>query len=244
MHRAMRGPGNVPWMSLSCTGEGLCKRTARSHASPLVRLERKLCASSTVVYGLQWSMSLTLRIVVVVRSSRSGLHSAAIGLSPACSHLLTVKDAHIDGCMVADQLPLWSTVARCISDGVYVVNYGDLVPHLLVCVAAAFPTERWGRYRVRGAPRRLYSSAAACANRTASWVIVIARKNRITVRFVKSRLADGQIGRHLGVHRVGLRDLLQLDAATCGRHPRVPWLCGCSLLQCGWFLAVQLCCAR
>ena len=72
---------------------------------PLARLKRILCASSAVVYGLQWSMSLTLRIVVVVRSSRSGLHSAAIGLSPARSHLLAVKDAPIDGCMVADQLP-------------------------------------------------------------------------------------------------------------------------------------------
>ena len=89
---------------------------------------------------------MTLRIVVVVRSSRSGLHSAAIGLSPASSHHLAVKDAHIDGCMVADQLPLWSTVARCISDGMYAANYGELVPHLLTCVAAAIPTARWGRY--------------------------------------------------------------------------------------------------
>ena len=59
---------------------------------------------------------------------------------------LGVKDAHIDGCMVADQLPLWSTVARCISDGMYAVKYGELVPHLLSCVAAAIPTARWGRY--------------------------------------------------------------------------------------------------
>ena len=75
-------------------------------------------ASRSVVYGMQRSMLLALRFVVVVQSSRSGLHSAAIGLSPACSHFLTVKDAHIDGCLVADRLPLWSKVARCISDGI------------------------------------------------------------------------------------------------------------------------------
>ena len=60
---------------------------------------------------------------------------------------LAIKDAHIDGCPVADPLQmLWSTVARCVSDGITVVIYGDLVPHLPVCVAAAIPTVCWGRY--------------------------------------------------------------------------------------------------
>ena len=97
---------------------------------PLVRLKRMLCASSSVVYGMQWSMSLALRIVVAVRSSWSGLHSATIGLSPACSHLLKVKNAHIE---VA-----WSPTSTCYGqDGRTLnkrwrlaVSHGELVPYL------------------------------------------------------------------------------------------------------------------
>ena len=104
-------------------------------------------ASRSVVYGMQWSMSPALRfrrgcMVIKVWPSFCGYWSEPRELAS-----LGVKDAHIDGCLVADPLLLlWSTVARCISDGVYVVNYGDLVPHLPVCVAAAISMECWGRY--------------------------------------------------------------------------------------------------
>ena len=102
-------------------------------------------ASRSVVCGMQWCMSPALRFVVVVRSSWPSF--CGYWSEPRELASLGVKDAHIDGCLVADPLLLlWSTVARCVSDGVYVVNYGDLVPHLLVCVAAAIPTECWGRY--------------------------------------------------------------------------------------------------
>ena len=71
---------------------------------------------------------MTLRIVVVVRSSRSGLLSAAIGLSPASSHLLQSRMHPLMEAWLLTSSFTLVAARHCISAGTDAVIYGELVP--------------------------------------------------------------------------------------------------------------------